>query len=297
MEELNRILENMAELAHNEELSRDQKHYSYAYLWTRYHKLSQQLGIDMQEGHNMMVILKNATFVINQDTIKKEVDISCFERVINALNNNSGISEYDAINVLNWTVNNTLENLDSILNQLNINVWTDSLDGYCEIAQAISLIPLERLGLKVTKNNATDCFKYPYNHVFGTVTFPILENGLIVEKTYLIDCTYRQFFSTVYCNEGMYYYISDNRIAPDPGYFANKVLAQEILANGYCELTRENALLYGMPFFKAGLDIEKCDRIVNMDFYNNIKNITSNYAAKPYELKGFNLNIPIHYRR
>jgi len=296
VEELRNILNNIVEVA-NSNLSKDEKHTSYSNLWTRYHKLSNQLNIDLDEAHNLMLVLKNDSYAVNQLTIAKPVDGQCFNRLIDALDNNSGISVNDALNILNWTINNTLMNLAPILKQLGINAWNDGLDGYCEIAQAISLIPLERLGLKVTKNNATDCFKYPYNHAFGTVTFPILENGVIVEKTYLIDCTYRQFFSTVYCNEGMYYAINSDKFAPDAGYFANKVFAAQLICDGYIELTRDNALQYGLPFYKASLNIHNCDKVCNIDFYNNIKNIASDYAAKPYELEGFDLSTPGQYRR
>ena len=53
MEELRNILENIAEIA-NSEMSKDQKHSSFSYLWTKYHKLSNQLNIDLDEAHNLM---------------------------------------------------------------------------------------------------------------------------------------------------------------------------------------------------------------------------------------------------
>lgn len=94
-------------------------------------------------------------------------------------------------------------------------------------------MPFENLGVKVTKNKAKDTFGYRFNHSFGPATLPIEENGEVTMKTYLIDPTYRQFFSSVRCNEGRYYTLEENTglvANPDPGYFVkDEKAARELL--------------------------------------------------------------------
>ena len=50
--------------------------------------------------------------------------------------------------------------------------------------------------------------------------FDKIKNGeKIEEKTFLIDTTYRQFFTSIRCNEGMYLNKSNEINRPDPGFF------------------------------------------------------------------------------
>jgi len=292
MDELNELIYNIIKIS-NSQLDKDEKHKVLSNLWGQYHILSEKLNTSQDEVNDLIFTLRNKSFSVNQDTIKKDMTNDTFKSFCtlrNALNNDKGIKEDDAINILNWTIVNTLDNLNSFLCQLGINAYRDCLDGYCEPAQAISIMPLENLGLKVTKNKAQDCFGYCYNHAFGTVTFPIDIDGKIVEKTYLVDPTYRQFFSTVYCNEGMYY--SQHKVAPDVGYFADKDFAKELLANGFIELTEESSKLYGLPFYKASLSLDSINKPCDIDFLTSILTKTSSYSARSYQLDGFNLNPP-----
>ena len=65
-------------------------------------------------------------------------------------------------------------------------------------------MPLEKLGLSVTKNTAEASFDYSLHHAFGTVKIPILENATLKEEFFLIDPTYKQFFTAVRCNFGSF---------------------------------------------------------------------------------------------
>lgn len=90
--------------------------------------------------------------------------------------------------------------------------------------------------MKVTKNTARYCFDYPYNHAFGTVRFSIVENGKPVEKYFLIDTTYRQFFIKEKCSK-IHYYLGD-MIAPTIGYFIeDEEFAKTLMEDGFIELT------------------------------------------------------------
>lgn len=285
MNDLKEILDLIMEIA-NKDISNSEKHKLLSELWTNYYKLANKLNIELDD--NISLLLENVSFIIKQDSIKKEINCELLNKTIEKIKNNCGITEDETINLLNWTIENTKSNLSTILNQLGKEVESDSLASFCEVAQALTLMPLENIGIKVTKNNASNCFDYPYNHAFGTATFDIIENGNIVKKTYLIDATYRQFFTTSRCNEGMYY--KKDSIAPDPGYFVNEEFAKELLKNGYIELNETTAKLYGLPFYKSSLPMNS--NIEELDYYNNIIYGFSMYLANPTDIEGFNLDFP-----
>ena len=285
MEELNQMLSLIMEIA-DKDIDNDQKHKLISELWTNYYKLASLLNVELDE--NVSLLLENSSFIVKQDSIKKEIDYELLNETIKKIKNNWGIAEEEAINLLNWTIENTKSNLSTILNQLGRDVESDSLSGFCEVAQALTLMPLENIGIKVTKNNATDCFEYPHNHAFGTATFNIIEDNNLVEKTYLIDATYRQFFTTSRCNTGLYY--KKNGSSPDPGYFANEKFARNLLKNGYIELNEITAKLYGLPFYKSSLSINS--DAIDIDYYNNIINGVSIYLATPSDIEDFNIDFP-----
>lgn len=281
MDELNEILNTLLKLE-NLEIN-EEKHNKMADLWTRYYKLSSMLNIKGENEELINIILENSSFIVKQDTVEKDINDDLLNETIKKIKNNCGISQLEAINLLNWTIMNTKNNLSPILRQLGKNVESDSLSGFCEVSQALTLMPLENIGLEVTKNNATNCFNYSGNHCFGTVTFNIEENN---KKVYLIDFTYRQFLKTSLCNEGIYY--KDDHIAPDPGYFVDKDFAKELLKNGYVELNEKTAELYGLPFYKASVPLNT--KIEELDYLNNIKNGISIYSANDTDLEGFNID-------
>lgn len=291
MEELKNLLNLIIDVA-NKDISDSEKHKLLSDLWTRYYKLSNKLNIELDEEYNVSLLLEQSSFIIKQNSIKKEIDYDLLDKSIQRIKNNEGISENEAINILNWTVENTKDNLSTILKYLGKDVESDSLASFCEIAQATTLIPLEKIGIKVTKNKASDSFRYPYNHAFGTASFNIIENDKIIEKNYLIDTTYRQFFTTVKCNEGIYY--KKDSIAPDPGYFANEEFARKLLMNGYIELNQKTAELYGLPFYKSSLPLNS--EYEDIDFYNNIINKSCNYSANQTDIENFNLDFPTSKR-
>ena len=58
-----------------------------------------------------------------------------------------GISLEDVDLLLRWSVANARKSYHI----LGIDVRKNSLNGFCQIGQALSLMPLENLGLKVTR--------------------------------------------------------------------------------------------------------------------------------------------------
>ena len=213
---------------YNEDLDNDKKHKILSALWTRYYKLSEKLNINLDEAYNLYLIGENESYIIYQEPERKEINKEKLQETLKhykKIKDNvfkEGLTEEEIKILLDYSVENARKTFDS----LGINVKTNSLNGLCELGQALTIMPFENLGLEVTKNSAGLCFNYPFNHVFGTVTFPYQDNGRVVDKTYLIDSTYRQFFSTMRCNEGRYHKEEENtglKVAPDPGYFITDI--------------------------------------------------------------------------
>lgn len=282
----------------------DKRHEEASKIWTKYYKRSRELGISLEEAYNMSLMYENESYIINQKPIRKDIDEEIVSNVVkNLINVNlenieekrlvSGIKKEDAEKLLEWVVENTRK----ILSKMGINIEKNSLNGFCELGQALSILPFEVLDLNVTKNRASLCFGYPYNHAFGTVSIPIIDNDKVIEKTYLIDTTYRQFFSTVRCNMGRYY-LEENDLdietTPAPGFFVkDKEFAKELMGNGYIELTEETAKKYGEPFYLSSLKLGEKNSRVNYNYLEQIMNSSCDYSMNLNDINSFDYHFPI----
>ena len=300
--ELKEVLDKIIEV-YNTCNDNDKKHQLASKLWTSYYKLSKESNIVLDEAYNLYLMLESESYIINQPPITKEVDNDKLTNSLNKLrqvikdNKNSlisGISEDDVKTLLNWDIKNTRDDLKS----LGINIENNSLNGFCELTQALSLMPLENEGLKTTINKAKDAFDYNLNHSFGTITFPVIKNNELKEETYLIDPTYRQFFTTVRCNEGRYYTKDENTeldASPDLGYFMKDIsFAKELMANGYIKLDDKSAKTYGEAFYLSSLTKDEfaTRKERNIDFYQNIINSSTKYEVEENDLEGLNISFP-----
>lgn len=291
-QELKSILSEI-EKVYSEILPNSEKHERLSYLWTKYYQKAKEYNISSEDAYFLYLFGENQSFIIDQKPIRKMINFSLLEKSINHFkeikenNINEGLSKEEIEVLLDYVV----ENARGGFTILGINVEKSSLNGFCELGQALSIMPLENLGLKVTKNRAKDAFDYPLNHCFGTVTFPFQIEGEVTEITYLIDTTYRQFFTSIRCNEGRYYTLDENlkiETAPDPGYFIKDIeFAKNLIADGYIELNEKTARVYGQAFDKAGRKESK-----EKDYYQNILTTSSNYALQVDELEGLNIEFP-----
>lgn len=301
MKELEQILHCIMDV-YNEDLSNDEKYSKVSLLWTKYYKLSSVLGIQLDFAYQLYLMCENECYKINQEPVLKEIDRDylCYsiQHLKEVLHNRSlgikdGISRAEALCLLNFVVNH----VRNCFSSLGINLSRSSLNGFCELGQALSIMPFEKLGLQVTKNTASDAFKYPFNHAFGTVWFPILEDGEMIDERYLVDTTYRQFFSSVRCNEGRYYTLEENTgvIAnPDPGYYVkNENFARTLMRDGYVLLNKENANFYGEAFYLSSLNLENKKMFDDRDFdyFDSILNNSSSYSITNSDLEGFEVDI------
>lgn len=120
-----------------------------------------------------------------------------------------------------------------------------SVRGACGLGAGTTAEPFKQLGLftneaSVQAYAATTSQRIDNMHAFTVATIPVRENGEVVDKHYLIDPTYKQFCTTEDVNLPFY---------SEPGYHlaqtdAGVNMANELLRNGYVELTPETGRLY-----------------------------------------------------
>lgn len=194
-----------------------------------------------------------------------------------------GITFDEAELLLKWDVTKAREIVGRKYGDIN----TLSLSGACGFMQILTLRPFQKLGVDVTLNNAR-FFPKANNralHAFGTVNLPIMQGEIVSMKRYLLDASYRQFFTVKNCNEGLFYIDQ----APYAGYFMErsvkeKKFAQELLEKGYVLATPEVMKMYGYGFSATStltLDnlemIRELQEIPAEEYFETVLNSQMNY--------------------
>ena len=227
------------------------------------------------------MFFKKDEFIIESKPIRTVVDDNLLIQVSEHINNGceDGLTESEIQTLLDWTVENTRQNIEKYTGQ---DITDDDLMGLCGFAQTSSLLPLENK-FKQTYNNTID-FKYvteDLKHAFGTITFPLKTENGVVEKQYLVDVTFRQFFKRIMCENPTYSLTGTFEM--DPGYFlCNKIrktkesihLSKQLLKKGYVELTDENLKLYIDSFIYSSI------YRTNQDYLHDIKKLDIDFYRK-----------------
>ncbi len=234
-----------------------EKHQKLERLWTSYYQILKEKNLESERGYQLYLLGENESFITEARNKIPVIEEQELRSVLEKLENNPTVLEEEEMKILlDWVVAHARKTIGNF----GISVENNSLNGFCEFGQALTILPFDKMNFQVTKNTAKESFHYPWNHAFGTVSCKIEENGEIKGKDYLIDATYLQFFSTVRCNEGRYDALEENTklpTAPDPGFFLTspeeQLFAQELIEKGYVELTEENAKIYAEGFRKASL--------------------------------------------
>ncbi len=267
-----------------------EKHKILSILWENVWNEIKDSNFPLEEVYNTYLCNESTSFLINQPPIIKKVDIEKVKEALFHFEKHRYFTQEEVYLLLDWSINNARLNIE----KLGVFIANNSLNGYCELGQLLTIMPFEKIGLSVTKNTTHTSFLYPYDHAFGTVTFPVLL-GTIVLKSYLIDVTYRQFFTTIRCNEGMYFTKEafDLPHFPAPGYFVkDKKFAKKLMADGYILLTEQNAKKYGEPFYKCSLEKGE-NTYFKGNYLKNILEKKEAYLTKDIE----ELNIEFPYRK
>ena len=198
------------------------------------------------ELNRLALIERRLKEVINQNKIEQSLV--------------AGIEENEAEKLLQWVVQNAREGL--VHGRDVSEIKDENLCGTCGLGQGITGFTLINMGLSPNISNAGSIFDGGGRHAFLTVGIPVKkDNGEVQDKLYLVDTTYRQFF--VRDEYTIKDFIKDkrfgNKVAPLEGYWVMQIpngvdFAKKILAEGYIELTEQNAKMYGDSFTLAGKD-------------------------------------------
>jgi len=303
MEEVREVLDKIKNIYFSN-LDNDNKYNEVVKLWNEFYKLCNKKNIYLEEVEDLRMLFEHECYSIYQEP---KYEILDNDKVNNAFlhlkdviyKNRGGLVDGLSMEEVNDILDYVVFKVREIYSNLGVDIKVNSLNGYCELGQSLSIRLFDELGLKVTKNNAKDLMNYEINHCFGTVTFPIIDNGVVSEKNFLIDTTYRQFFTSIRCNDGMYLNKSNEINRPDPGYFIKDVeFAKKLMKDGYVLLDEDSAKAYGEPFYLSSLSKEDIPINRNIDYLNSILDSYEDYKLNIEELEGLEVKIPdSSYRR
>ena len=266
-------------------ISNDEKYKKVSILWEKYYQLKNKYNIEEELEYNLNLLVENECYKINQAPLMTPIYEELVKSSLLTFNQNKYLTENEVHILLKYVIYKTR----CQLGLLGIDIDQCSMNGFCELAQRLSIHAFEELGLKVTKNLAENDFNYSLHHCYGTVTFPIKNENYMYNKTYLIDTTYRQFFTSNRCHKGMYYAGNNIKKYPDPGYFVQDIdFAKTIMKDGYIELNSITAKKYGMPFTLSGEHAKEANTI---NYYNNIINSKDDYYIDENALEDLNVSL------
>lgn len=247
------------------------------------------------------------------DLADKELALGHLEQVLANIENGEldGISEEEVQIILQSLVENARIGIEKYYN-LDIN--KSSLQGTCGIGQALTAYPLKSIGIETSYNQATLLPDNKTNHAYITCFFPVKEGSSVISKQYLIDVTYKQFFSALRCNEGCFYNAannSKNKVGADPGYYLcdskeGMDFARTLISQGYIELTEENAYLYGYGFSCTSIHLDTSNddikRIVSHSGREYIESMKQKTVELDIEYEkliedGFNLDLHVDIKK
>lgn len=259
------------------------------------------------------MVLRNKDFIIESNPVRTVVDDEELIKVAEHINSGfeDGLSESEIQTLLDWNIENTRQNIEKYVGG---DITNDDLMGLCGFAQTISLLPFEKI-FKETYNSTLDFntskiefVNRELRHAFGTITFPLKTENGIVNKQYLIDTTFRQFFKTIMCENPTYKL--NGTFEMDPGFFLcsrirktkeSVELAKQILKKGYVELTDENLKLYINSFmyssiYRTNQDLLHDMKRLDIDFYRNrlrkLKPAEQEYDAVKLFRYGYRIGMP-----
>lgn len=175
-------------------------------------------------------------------TVDEAATAQALERMKAAQARGGGIAEADAQHLIRWVTNNARTAVKELGNTVNC-------PGSCGPSQSVATVTLEKMGFKpnIIRNVL---IQNGMQHAITTVTIPVEVPGQgVVQKTYLIDPSFRQFMGGEAKGSLTHADIHGERLTSTP---AGAQLANEILSQGYAELTPARAKLYLDALSKNG---------------------------------------------
>ena len=164
-----------------------------------------------------------------------------------------------------------------------------SLRGACGYCSSLAMLPLNDLGLEGKLPNVYNFeMKYGTSHAFAVVTAPVTnENGVVEEKSYLVDASYKQFcvpfheeITADHCDKLSGFYLAQTKEGMD--------LLNDLLVKGYTELTPRKAKLY-LDSFNQNLPVfeQEDDYITQMRSFHY-----DDYDRQEFVGWGANIDLP-----
>ena len=202
--------------------------------------------------------------------------------IVDKLKDNMGVTEEEAELLIKCVV----QNARNVIGK-TCDIYSSSLIGKCGYGQALTLVPFQQIGVNTTINNTFNFPNCNSFHAFGTVIMPIsLENTGSIDyySQFLIDITYRQFFSTITACLGRYYVPyggSRNKNAPMHGYHMVRYdgglkIANKLLKDGYIKLAPDVLKAYGTCFALQSLPfscLSEKEEIMKVDVSEYLKSL------------------------
>ncbi len=207
--------------------------------------------IQVKKALDSLYILESEPLIFDINQEKYEQATTHLEKVLknNEKKLEDGLSLEEAKIILDFVIQKARHLL---ITCYHVDIENNSLNDYSKITQEITMNLLKEYNLSITINNDTifTHLEKP-THFFGTVAFPILESGKVKIKRFLIDATYRRYFTFLNNHQGLLNKIS--LVSPQVGYYVcqsekGKTFSTELLKNGYVLLTPEIAKIYGSSF-------------------------------------------------
>ena len=267
-------LKAIEKLANEEESEEKERHLKILlndyYLHCYYH------GLDSSFGR--LIPLLDKAYIIPSNPEITNIPKDMVIPIVDNLKEGRAITEEQADIIIKYVV----QNARNIIGK-DCDIMTSSLLGKCGYGQALTIVPFEQIGVKATINNTFNFPNCNYLHAFGTVKLPIKSDTEYYNQ-YLIDVTYRQFYSSVTACFGRYFvpYMGTRaKNAPMHGYHMTKYpggkeIASKVLKDGYIKLTPDILKAYGVCFELQTLPFDylnKRDSILNTDPLMYVKSL------------------------
>ena len=166
MEELEKILDEI-EKTYDTMIASNEKHQRLERLWTSYYQILKREKIESSRGYQLYLLGENESFITEARYKIPVVDKEKLNAVLEKVENHATTFTEEEIHLL---LDRVVSYARGVIGGFGIAVEENSLNGFCEIGQILTIMPFEEKGFHVTKNTANHSFGYPWNHAFGTVT-------------------------------------------------------------------------------------------------------------------------------
>ncbi len=222
-------------------------HLLMADLYTAYSKLCFTYGyernVDLEELRNCSYIIPSQPKTA-EDTEDAQI-----------IYNNYDLDKWVTLTEVDDILTDAINAFRNYYNTVNNDIETSSLKGQNSLAIQIISSIFANHGLMMEVHNINEIPNINIDHQFMIVTFNVKQKNQVRPVSFLIDATYREFFASIDCNQGVYY-DTEKAKGPAAGYFVcqtpgGQLFASSLLTDGYIELNEKNYGYYIDGFIKS----------------------------------------------